>query len=391
MDVAVVGAGPAGSFCAWRLARAGHRVTILRSVAPAREAVRRRSDARRVRALPGARRAARGGAARVVGGAPARAARRDACCRSSWRRPIEIFSRRVLDSLLLERARKAGAELRPERVQRVRAERGAVELELGSASAFATSSSSARTARRAIVRRSLCRREARRPRELRDRGLPRPGPRRARRSYIEFTRDYAGYLWVFPRPDHASVGIAAPVGARTARSCRARVLELLERRYPGQPRPAARAVRREHSRRRRDRSRGPASRWSATPPRANDAITGEGIQHALDSGGARSPTRSTRPAPSARPRSTPSGGRPARAASSRPARVSRAGCTARARRPLGRARRPQPPRAPAHGRHADRRPALPRVVAADRLGRARRAPLISAACRRDRARRSSCP
>ena len=102
--------------------------------------------------------------------------------------------------------------------------------------------------------------------------------------YIEFVPEYAGYLWVFPRPDHCSVGIAAPVGAENGAKLSARVDELLERRYPGSaalPRePYAASIPVGAG-----PVAGPGFALIGDAAAANDAITGEGIQHALDSGG----------------------------------------------------------------------------------------------------------
>ena len=280
MDVAVVGAGPAGSFCAWRLARAGHRVSLY--------------DPSHPREKPCGGGVTPGAFARWPELAELRAAGRPAhgvrlhaphggTVAVELASPIEIFSRRVLDSLLLERARKAGAELRPERVKRVRAERGAVELELGSGERARHEFVVGADGASSVVRRSLC--------------GAKPGGRASyatagfhvhglaeRDIVIEFTRDYPGYLWVFPRPDHASVGIAAPVGAESGAKLSARVLELLERRYPDSlalPRePYAASIPVGSG-----PVAGPGFALVGDAAAANDAITGEGIQHALDSGG----------------------------------------------------------------------------------------------------------
>ena len=56
-----------------------------------------------------------------------------------------------------------------------------------------------------------------------------------REIVVEFTDEFAGYLWVFPRPDHSSVGIAAPVGSANGAELRARVSDFLARRYPEHP------------------------------------------------------------------------------------------------------------------------------------------------------------
>ena len=279
MDVAVVGAGPAGSFCAWRLARAGHRVTLYDPSHPREKpcgggvtpgAFARWPELAELRAAARPSRAVRlvaprGGEVRVP-----------------LARPIEIFSRRVLDSLLLERARKAGAELRPARVRRVSADRSGVALELDGELArhdFVVGADGAAS----VVRRSLAGRRPGGGASYATAGFHVFGLAE-REIVVEFTRDFAGYLWVFPRPDHASVGIAAPVGRANGAELRTRVLELLSRRYPGSdslPRePYAASI---------PVGAGPIAgtrfALAGDAANANDAITGEGIQHALDSGG----------------------------------------------------------------------------------------------------------
>ncbi len=279
MDVAIVGAGPAGSFCAWRLARAGQRVTLYDPSHPREKpcgggvtpgAFARWPELRELRAAGRASHSVRMIAPRgrevTVGLA----------------QPIDIFSRRVLDSLLLERARKAGAELRTERVKRVTVAPDGVALELDGERArhdFVVGADGASS----VVRRSLVG------------AKPGGGASYAtagwhvfgldeREIVVEFTDEFAGYLWVFPRPDHASVGIAAPVGSANGAELRARVADFLARRYPGSEslarEPYAASI--------------PVGGGPVAGPRfalagdaagANDAITGEGIQHALDSGG----------------------------------------------------------------------------------------------------------
>ncbi len=270
-SVAVVGAGPAGSFCAERLARAGFTVTIFDPSHPREKpcgggvtpgAFEKFPELGEIRA-----------AARPSSVVRMRAPHGERVLSVELAKPIEIFSRRVLDSLLLERARKAGAELRVVRVRRVSV--GEVNGEKFDFVVGADGASS-------IVRRSLV--------------GEKPGSRASyatagfhvqgldeREIYIEFVREYAGYLWVFPRPGHSSVGIAAPVGRENGAKLSARVLALLESRYPGSlalPRePYAASI---------PVGGGPVAgeRFAliGDAANANDAITGEGIQHALDSG-----------------------------------------------------------------------------------------------------------
>src|SRR5258706_1308927 len=279
MDVAVVGAGPAGSFCAWRLARAGQRVTLYDPSHPREKpwgggvtpgAFARWPELEELRAA----------------GRPAHAVRmvapRGGEVSVALAQPIEIFSRRVLDSLLLECAGKAGAELRPARVRRVATDAEGVTLELDGERArhdFAVGADGASS----VVRRSLVGERPGGPASYATAGFHVFGlPERD--LVVEFSADFAGYLWVFPRPDQVSVGIAAPVGRANGSELRARVQELLARRYPG-----SESLAREPYAASIPVGAGPiAGRRFALvgdAANANDAITGEGIQHALDSGG----------------------------------------------------------------------------------------------------------
>jgi len=278
--VAVVGAGPAGAFCAERLARAGFAVTIYDPSHPREKpcgggvtpgAFERYPELAEIR-----------GAARPSSVVRMRAPRGKRVLSVELSKPIEIFSRRVLDRLLLERARKAGAELRPMRVRRVRADSEGVELELDAGARARHDFVVGADGASSIVRRSLVGVKPGSSASYATAGFHVEGLDE-REIYIEFVREYAGYLWVFPRPGHSSVGIAAPVGRENGAKLRARVLELLEKRYPGSlelPRePYAASI---------PVGGGPVAgtRFALVgdAANANDAITGEGIQHALDSG-----------------------------------------------------------------------------------------------------------
>ncbi|MFI5316506.1 MAG: NAD(P)/FAD-dependent oxidoreductase [Myxococcota bacterium] len=279
MDVAVVGAGPAGSFCAWRLARAGQRVTLYDPSHP-------REKPCGGGVTPGAFARWPELAELRAAGRPSHAVRlvapRGRAVSVSLAQPIEIFSRRVLDSLLLERARKAGAELRPQRVKRVSVVADGVWLELDGGRArhdFVVGADGAASA----VRRSLAGERPGSSASYATAGLHVFGLEE-REILVEFSADFAGYLWVFPRPDHASVGIAAPVGCASGSELRARVREFLARRYPGSDSLPSEAYAASIP-----VGAGPVSgaRFAliGDAANANDAITGEGIQHAFDSGG----------------------------------------------------------------------------------------------------------
>ena len=279
MNIGIVGAGPAGSFCAERLARAGHSVTIYDPSHPREKpcgggvtpgVFEKYPELAEIRS-----------AARPSSVVRMRAPRGKRVLSIPLSKPIEIFSRRILDASLLERARKAGAELRPVRVRRVRADTEGAELELETGARprhdFVVGADGASS----IVRRSLVGEKPGSAASYATAGFHVEGLDE-REIYIEFVREYAGYLWVFPRPGHSSVGIAAPIGRENGAKLQARVLELLERRYPGsldlarEPYAASIPV-----------GGGPVAgtRFAliGDAANANDALTGEGIQHALDS------------------------------------------------------------------------------------------------------------
>ena len=255
MNIAVVGAGPAGSFCAEKLARAGHAVTIYDPSHPREKPCGggvTPGTFEKYPELAGIQSASRPSSV-VRMRAP-----RGRLLSVPLDRPIAIFSRRVLDGLLLDRARKAGAEFRPVRVRRVRVSADDVELEFDAGGTrlhdFVVGADGASS----IVRRSLTGSKPGGPASYATAGFHVEGLEEDE-IYIEFVREYAGYLWVFPRPGHASVGIAAPDGRETGTKLRARVLVGLG--------PVA----------------GRRFALVGDAANANDAISGEGIQHALDS------------------------------------------------------------------------------------------------------------
>jgi flavin-dependent dehydrogenase len=199
--------------------------------------------------------------------------------------PIDIFSRERLDGALLERALGAGASLEPVRVSRVELESGGARLSFGSEQYsfdFAIGADGASS----LVRRALLGSRPGGPGGYATagyyvEGLPEEG------IYIEFLPDMKGYLWAFPRPDHSSVGIAAPIGRLNGRQLQQRVRDFLERVYPDSrdlPRiPFAASIPSPtHRQARRERLAGDRVALIGDAANQVDAITGEGIHHALD-------------------------------------------------------------------------------------------------------------
>lgn len=284
MDVAIVGAGPAGAFCAERLAARGHAVTLYDPSHPREKpcgggvtpaVFRTYPDLEPLRTQSVATR-------RVRLRGP-----RDERVDVPLPRPIEVFARRDFDSALLERALSRGAVLRRQRVVRVAVDPGGARVATATGERWhdfivgADGSAS-------VVRRSLYGERLRGAASWASGGYL-VSDLQERDLYIEFLPDMPGYMWVFPRPDHVSAGVVAPLGRANGQSLRARVLDMLGRRYPG-----SLALRRRAfgasipcalpGEAARPRLGGPRFALVGDAAATADAITGEGIHYALDSG-----------------------------------------------------------------------------------------------------------
>ena len=283
MEVAIVGAGPAGAYCAERMSRDGHRVTVFDPSHPREKACgggvtpivfERHPDLREIRSA----------------GRPARRARLRTpdgrVLRVEMPQPIDIFARRVFDGLLLERARAVGAEHVAERVRRVVAEPDAMRLESDAGTRrfdFVVGADGASS----VVRRSLLGERPGGPGAWASAGFYVEGLPEDE-VYIEFLRETRGYIWAFPRPDHSSVGVIVPIGTQNGSALRQRVLEMLEQRYPdslslrrrpyGMSIPSPSPVQGKWP-----RLGGPRFALIGDAGNLVDAITGEGIHHAIDS------------------------------------------------------------------------------------------------------------
>ncbi len=188
MRVAVVGAGPAGALLSYHLARGGASATVF--------------DASHPREKPCGG-GVTGKALALLPPAPASdplPARWVSSCRFdsgegdrvdvALERPVAVCARRELDAWLLRRATSAGALHVAERVTAVDAT-GRVVTSAGRSEAFdlivgADGAGS-------LVRRTFARGTS--------------------EMLVRFTPGLAGYLWLFPRPDHVGVGICAPLAA----------------------------------------------------------------------------------------------------------------------------------------------------------------------------------
>lgn len=279
MRVAVVGAGPAGARLAYQLAMDGAAVTVFDASHPREKPCGGGVTAKALALLP---------PAPPEDPLPARWVDR---CRfesdaGEWvdvslRRPVAVAARRDLDAWLLRRATAAGARHVAERAVEVdgsgrvrtpaREER--FDLVVGADGAGS------------LVRRTLL---APTPPErlTMAAGWFAPG---TSPMTVRFARGLAGYLWLFPRPDHVGVGICAPLRSFPTRRLLDRLEAEVARTYPALL-PDLESGRYAHTI--PSPSTDPRSlleiageRWALVGDAAAlaDPITGEGITYALRS------------------------------------------------------------------------------------------------------------
>jgi flavin-dependent dehydrogenase len=134
--------------------------------------------------------------------------------------PVAIFSRLALNGLLLERARRAGVDLRHERVTRI-ARTGADWQLLTPQHEYQASHLMLAAGARNLFRSQFLSPIS--PSDLMvTAGYFIPG--RSSLMQIQFLKGITGYIWVFPRADHVSAGIAGKMGGTSTAELR-RILE----------------------------------------------------------------------------------------------------------------------------------------------------------------------
>jgi geranylgeranyl reductase family protein len=278
MNIAVLGGGPSGAFAGERLATAGFPVTIFDEKLAWEKPCGGGLTAKALERYPflGA------------GEAPIRFVNRAVLVASNGarvclrlRRSLAIYSRQVLNGLLLERARRAGAAIVQDRI--VSAEQSTRGWKLaGKQSSYTADFCVVATGARNPLRQLGT--ELRREDAYVALGYYVPGD--WDHIEVQFRKGLEGYLWVFPRTDHLSVGICGRITAQDTRRLRQMVEEYMaEHKLPIEgsrfychllPSLAAKSF---------DRNRVSGAGWAAAGDAAGvvDPITGEGIYFALRS------------------------------------------------------------------------------------------------------------
>ena len=221
MKIAIVGAGPAGATCAAILARAGAEVLLfdyrgawekpcgggISSKAVERYPILRTclEPRRRIDALE------------IVSPKKARFS-------MHLPDPLLIYSRGVLNRVLLDQARNAGADYRSERVMKFERRRSGWELGTDR-ERYGVDFLVGADGVNSIVRKSLSR-----PFRSEDLmmtfgyRLPLPAPATI---LVKFYPKFRGYLWVFPRIDHLSLGICGRLSRYPTRDLKQRLTEFM--------------------------------------------------------------------------------------------------------------------------------------------------------------------
>jgi len=279
VKVAVVGAGPAGSMLACHLARAGASVTVFDPSHPREKPCGGGLTAKAIAILPPAP-AADPLPARWVSDCRFESGEGDGFD-LALTKPVAVGSRREIDAWLLRRAAEAGARHSAERVVEVEGS-GRLRTSAGRNESFDVIVGADGAG-------SLVRRTFLTPTPPSQLGMAVGWfARGTSPMLVRFVPGLAGYLWLFPRPDHVGVGICGPLRSIPTRELLDRLRAEVARDFPALaydeagryahtiPSPSAH----------------PASlleiagpRWALVGDAAalTDPITGEGIYYALRS------------------------------------------------------------------------------------------------------------
>jgi len=278
-DIAIVGGGPAGALCGERLASSGFRVSIYDEHLAWEKPCGGGLTQKALLAYPFLR----------EGPQPKKEVSECELISSSGQRallsldrPIMIYSRKVLNGLLLDRAAAAGCAVVHSRVTSVDTSGHGVRLTAGGRDITADFVVLAAGARNPLL-------PATTPLKQQDLELT-VGyfiPAASDRITVKFLSKFPGYIWSFPRSDHLSVGICGrlrPGGTRAMKEHLHRFLASEGLSWEGAafyshvlPSPQVDTLRRRPVVGRNWGLVGDAAAWV-------DPLTGEGLHYALRSG-----------------------------------------------------------------------------------------------------------
>ena len=278
-EFAIVGGGPSGALCGERLAEAGFRVTLFDEHPGWEKPCGGGLTYKAIQAYPFL----------LDGPQPKKLIRRvELISRRGERawldldRPIVIYSRAVLNQLLLDRAARAGCTVVVSRVTQVNTAGSRVRLKFNGGEETADFVVLAGGARNSLLP-----------------GTTRlsPGDLELTVGYfvpvqedtlkLKFLHGFEGYLWSFPRSDHLSVGICGKMGRTTSQQLKEHLhaflreeqIPLVGARFYSHvlPSPGAATLRQRNVVGRNWALVGDAAAWV-------DPLTGEGLYYALRSG-----------------------------------------------------------------------------------------------------------
>jgi flavin-dependent dehydrogenase len=278
-EIAIVGGGPSGSICGERLARAGFDVTLfdehLAWEKPCGGGLTHKAIAAYPFLLDGPHPKKLIRTVELISSRGHRA-------RLHLDQPIVIYSRAVLNGLLLERAAAAGCRVVRSRVTQVETSGKKVLLRVGGehTADFVVLAAGARNAFFPAETRPLRRNDL-------EMTLGYFVPAQANAIQVKFLRRFEGYLWSFPRCDHLSVGICGSMARHTSPELRQHLHDFLREegieaagaRFYSHvlPAPQVQTLRGRRVVGRNWALIGDAAAWV-------DPITGEGLYYALRSG-----------------------------------------------------------------------------------------------------------
>jgi len=211
-QIAIVGGGPAGALCAEKLSLAGFNVSLfdehLGWEKPCGGGLTHKAIEKYPFLLdgPAAKKTVR--SAELISSRGHRA-------RFQMSRPLVIYSRAILNGLLLDRAKFAGCQMHRARVTRVETSAAKVTLTAAGAEHAADFVVLAAGARNQLLPGTT----PLRPSDL-EVTLGYFVPVKQEVVKIKFLERMSGYLWSFPRTDHLSIGICAKMAEYTTQSLR---------------------------------------------------------------------------------------------------------------------------------------------------------------------------